>query len=198
MSLRLRPPLPIVGAVAAALVLVVVAVALPGDGVSAFLVRLVELLLAGGTAYLLDDGAAPMTVVTPGGVWRRRAPTLVVGLAVLAASWAGVLLLLRTQVSTLPLVALTGEVVVMTAIAVATASVLVRRGDPQPGSRVASAVGIVGLTALVGQPLLRTAIFLPEEGSPAMSLVVAWVAVGLLAVVVTLAAGRDPASRRSH
>ena len=56
MSPRLRPPLPVLGSVAAAWVLMALAVALPGDGVSAFLLRLVEIVLAGGAAYLLDDG----------------------------------------------------------------------------------------------------------------------------------------------
>ena len=55
------------------------AVASPGAGVSPFVTRIAELGLAGGAAYLLDDAAAPLTEVTPPGVWRRRAPGLLVG-----------------------------------------------------------------------------------------------------------------------
>ena len=194
-SLRLRPPLPVIGSMAAALVLMALVVALPGDGVSPFLMRLVELVLAAGAAYLLDEGAADMATVSPLTLWRRRAPRLVVGTALLAAAWGGVLLLLHGQVTPQSLVAFTCELIVIAALAVATASVLAWRGDPEPGGRVASVVGIAGLTALVAQLLVPTAIFLPEEGNPAGSLVVVWAGVGLLAVGVTLLASRDPASR---
>jgi hypothetical protein len=181
--------------VAAAFVLTALAVALPGAEVSAFLVRLVELVLAGGAAYLLDDGAAQMTVVTPRSPWRRRAPALVSGAAVLAASWAGILLLLRSQQSAIPLGAVTGETAVIGALAVALASVLVWRGEPQPGSQVAPVVGIFGITALIAEPLMGATIFLPVDGSRNEVAVYAWIGAGLLALAVTVLAGRDPASR---
>ncbi len=172
-----------------------VAVALPGADVSAFLVRLVELVLAGGAAYLLDDGASRMTVVTPRSVWRRRAPVLVSGAALLAGAWAGILLLLRSQQSPISLVAVTAETVVIGALAVALSSILVWRGEPQPGSQVAPLVGICGIAALIAEPLIGATIFLPIDGSHDEVVVIAWVGAGLLALVVTVLAGRDPASR---
>jgi hypothetical protein len=190
-----RPPLPILGSVVAAFVLTALAIALPGAGVSAFLVRLVEFVLAGGAAYLLDDGAAQMTGVTPRTLWRRRAPALASGGAVLGASWACILLLLRSQQSSISLVAVTVETVVIGALAVALASVLVWRGEPQPGSQVATAVGICGITALIAEPLIGATIFLPVDGGRDEVVVLAWVGAGLLALVVTVLAGRDPASR---
>lgn len=195
MSPRLRAPLPVLGSVAAAWALTSLAVALPGDGVSPFLLRLVELVLAGGAAYLLDDGAARMTVVTPRTLWRRRAPALVTGLAVLAGAWAVILLVLGRQAFPPSAAVITGEVGVLVAIALALAAVLVWRGDPVPGSRVAPVLGLAGVTALIAGPLLRTSIFLPVDGARDVSGWLAWSAAGLLAVVVTLVASRDPASR---
>jgi hypothetical protein len=194
-SVRLRPLLPVVGSVGAASALVALAVALPGGGVSAFLVRLVELVLAGGAAYLLDDAAAVLTGVTPRSLWRRRAPTLVCGLTVLVTAWVAILLLLRWLGTPLSVRALTGELVVLVAVAVALAAVLVWRGDPSPGSRVAPTVGIAGMSALIAEPLLRATIFLPAEGDGDLSGWLAWSAAGLLAVAVILLASRDPASR---
>jgi len=194
-SPRLRPPLPVLGSVAAACALIALAVALPGDGVSPFLLRLVELVLAGGAAYLLDDGAARMTVVTPRTLWRRRAPALLSGMAVLAAAWAVILLVLGRQGVPPSAAVITIEVGVLVAIALALAAVLVWRGDPVPGSRVAPVLGLAGVTALIAGPLLRTSIFLPTDGARDVSGWLAWLAAGLLAVVVTLVASRDPASR---
>jgi hypothetical protein len=190
-----RPPLPILGSVVAAFVLIALAVALPGADVNAFLLRLVELVLAGGAAYLLDDGAAQMTGVTPRTLWRRRLPALASGVAVLGASWACILLLLRSQQSSISLLSVTGETVVIGALAVALASVLVWRGEPQPGSQVAPMVGISGITALIAEHLIGATIFLPVDGSRNDVVVFAWIGAGMLALVVTVLAGRDPASR---
>ena len=195
MSRRLGPPLPVLGSVVAAWVLMALAVALPGDGVSAFLVRLVEIVLAGGAAYLLDDSAAQMTVVTPRALWRRRAPALVSGMAVLAGAWAVILLVLGRQVFPPSAAIISAEMVVLVAIALALAAVLVWRGDPVPGSRVASVLGISGVTALIAEPLLRASIFLPMDGARDVSGWLAWSAAGILAVAVTLVASRDPATR---
>ena len=193
--MRLRPLVPVVGSVGAGSVLVALAVALPGGGVSPFLVRLVELVLAGGAAYLLDDPAAGLTGVTPRSLWRRRAPTLVGGLTVLVTAWMAILVLLRWLGSLLSVRVLTGELVVLVAVAVALAAVLVWRGDPAPGSRVAPIVGIAGMSALIAEPLLRAPIFLPADGGGDLSGWLGWTAVGLLAVAVILLASRDPASR---
>jgi len=194
-SPRLRPPLPVLGSVAAAWVLLALAVALPGDGVSAFLVRLVEIVMAGGAAYLLDDEAARMTVATPRTLWRRRAPALVGGMAVLTGAWAVILLVLGRQDFPPSAAVISGELAVLVAIAIALAAVLVWRGDPVPGSRVAPVLGLAGVTALIAEPLVRASIFLPVDGARDVSGWLAWGAAGLLAVAVTLVASRDPASR---
>ena len=75
-----RPPRGAERRGAAAVVLVFVgSVAQPDAGVSGLVVRISELLLAGGAAYLLDDAAVVLTTVTPVGVWRRRLPRLLSG-----------------------------------------------------------------------------------------------------------------------
>ena len=72
-----RPPRGLSAAALAAVALVfVAAVVQPDAGVSGLVVRISELLLAGGAAYLLDDAAVVLTTVTPVGVWRRRLPRL--------------------------------------------------------------------------------------------------------------------------
>jgi hypothetical protein len=185
----------VVGSVVAAFVLLALAVALPGDGVSLFLLRLVELVLAGGAAYLLDDGAARMTVVTPWGVWRRRAPALAGGLTVLVAAWVVILLVLARQAFSLSAAVLSGELLVLGAIAVALSALLVWRGDPVPGSRVAPILALAGMTALFAEPLLRVSIFLAADGGRNVSGWLAWSTAGLLSIAVILFASRDPASR---
>lgn len=195
MSRRPRPSLPVVGSAVAASALLALAVALPGQGVSPFLVRLVELVLAGGAAYLLDDGAARMTVVTPWGVWRRRAPALVGGLAVLVVAWVVILVVLRWQAFPLSAAVLSAELLVLGVIAVALSALLVWRGDPVPGSRVAPILALAGVTALIAEPLLRVSIFLAPDGGRDIAGWLAWSAVGLVSMTVILVASRDPANR---
>lgn len=192
--MRVRPPRPALGSAAASLGLVALALALPGAGVSAFVLRLAELLLAGGAAYLLDDGAAQMTTVTPRSLWRRRAPALAGGVTVLVAAWTGILLLLRWQESSPP-ATISGEVLVLAALALAVASVLAFRGEPQPGGQVAPLVGLAGVSALIAEPVLRASIFLPVDDTGQGAPLLPWVGAGCLALVVTLVAARDPASR---
>jgi hypothetical protein len=184
----------VLGSAVAALGLVALALALPGAGLSTFVLRLAELLLAGGAAYLLDDGAAQMTTVTSRSLWRRRAPALAGGVTVLVAAWAGILLLLRWQESSLPAI-ISGEVLVLATLAVAVASVLVYRGEPQPGGQVAPLVGVGGLSALIAEPVLRASIFLPVDDAGEGARLLPWVGAGCLALVVILVAARDPASR---
>jgi len=190
-----RTPWPVFGASVAAAALVLVAAAFPGEGVSPFVVRIAEFLLAGAAAYLLDDAAAPMTGVTPPSVWRRRAPTLLRGAAVMAATWLGILLVLRWQDALPPVLLVTAEVVVLSLGALAAAAVLVRRGDPEPGGQVAPVVGLLGIGALMADAVSTTALFVPwEAGKPALGVGIAWATAGLLAVGVLVRASRDPAS----
>src|SRR4029079_12040762 len=173
------------------------AIARPGAGVSPFVVQVAELALAGGAAYLLDDAAAPLTTVTPRGLWQRRARGLAGGAALLAGAWAVVLLLLAWQASRPPLIATSGELTVLCLGSLAAAAVLFRRGDPQPGVRVAPVVVLTGVTLIIAGSMLRETISMPGGVSGPAAIRVAWVVGGLVAAVVLAWASRDPAGGSS-
>jgi hypothetical protein len=191
-----RPPRALGGAAAAAVALVALAaVAQPEAGVSRLVVLISELLLAGGAAYLLDDAAVALTTVTPIGMWRRRLPRLLSGVAVLSAAWALVLAVLWWQDS-LPSAGLaTGELAVLCLVALAAAAVLAARGEAEPGGLVAPAVGLLGIGALIADLLLKPAIFVPWDGSGGDGVRLAWVALGGVALLVIVGASRDPAAQ---
>ena len=174
--------------------LLLAALVQPGAGIPPFVARIAEFGLAGGAAYLLDDAAAPLTAVTPPGPWRRRAPALVGGGAVLAAAWLGVLLVVDWQDSRPPGGRAAFELLVLGLSAVAAAAVLVRRGDPEPGVLVAPSMVLLGITAVIGEAVLRTQILLPWDGGVDRGLATAWAGAGLLVSGVLLLAMRDPAS----
>jgi hypothetical protein len=173
------------------------AIARPGAGVSPFVVQVAELALAGGAAYLLDDAAAQLTTVTPRGVWRRRVRGLAGGAAVLAGAWAVVLLVLAWQASRPPLKATSGELAVLCLGSLAAAAVLFRRGDSQPGVRVAPVVVLSGVSLIIAGSMVRLTISLPWDVSGATAVWVAWGVGGLVAAVVLAGASRDPASHFS-
>lgn len=189
-------PAPVALGAGAALGLVLMAVALPGPGVSTFLVRIAELALAGGAAYLIDDAAASVTVTTPRTVWRRRAPRLVRGLGALGLGWVFILVLLRWQDTAPSGLWSTIEVGVLCLAATAVAALLARHGDPEPGGQAAPAVLLVGLALVICEPLLRVTIFVPAGGAD-FSLGMAWLGLGALSAAVLLLASRDPAGTRS-
>jgi hypothetical protein len=171
------------------------AVAQPDAGVSPFVTRVALLALAGGAAYLLDDAAVQLTSVTPPGVWRRRATGMSLGAGVLAAAWVVVLLVLGWQDSRPPVAIATGELAVLCLVSLAAAAILFRRGDPQPGVRVAPVVVLAGVCVVIAESVLRTTILLPWDGpGPSAALALAWAGLGLLAAGVLLLASRDPAS----
>ena len=132
---------------------------------SAFLVRLVELVLAGGAAYLLDDGAARMTAVTP----RTRLAAPCSG----ARGWAD----------------RAGGGVGRDPAGARSAGLPAVGGGPHRRARRARRAsrwrsprswcgaatrsrgvgsrrswGSAGITALIAEPLLRASIFLPADG----------------------------------
>ena len=188
-----RPTLLTAGGVVVLMLLA--AVAQPDAGVSPFVTRVAVLALAGGAAYLLDDAAAQLTSVTPPGVWHRRGPGLSSGAGVLAAAWVVILLVLGWQDSRPPVAIATGELTVLCLASVAAAATLFRRGDAQPGVRVAPVVVLSGVCVIMAESVLRTTILLPWDGpGPGRALELAWVGLGLLAAVVLLVASRDPAS----
>jgi hypothetical protein len=188
-----RAPRELVGTAAAAIVLVMVAaVAQPDSGVPGLVVLICELLLAGGAAYLLDDAAVALTTVTPVGVWRRRLPRLLSGAALLSATWAVVLVVLRWQDSLPPVWLVTGELAVLCALALAAAAVLAARGESEPGGMVAPGVGLIGIGALIADLFLEAAIFVPWDGSGGDAVRLVWVSLGGLAGLVIAVASRDP------
>lgn len=191
---RLPASVPLTAA-AAGLLVVVVTVAFPAHGVPLFVVRVAELALAGGAAYLLDDAAATVTAAAPHGLWRRRAPRLVTGVGILTATWVGILGLVHWQDSALPVLGLTGEVVVLGLLAVAAAEVLSSRGEPEPGNQVAPVVMVLGFAAVVMEQVLSFTIFVPAGGAGGAARQLSWAAAGVLAAGIVVVASRDPASR---
>jgi hypothetical protein len=169
----------------------------PAPVVLPFVARIAELALAGGAAYLVDDAAASLTTVAPRGTWRRRAPVLVQGTALLACAWVAVLLVLGWREVRPPVVAASGELVVLGLVAVAVSTVLARNGEPEPGGRVAPALVLSGITLLIAGSVLGHPILLPWDETPGTTLVLAWAGTGLLASTVALGASRDPAARVS-
>lgn len=189
---RLPWPVALSAVAAVGLVLVVAVVA---GGAPTFVVRVAELALAAGAAYLLDDAASAVTVAAPQGVWRRRAPTLSNGAAILAFAWVSILAVLTWLESPLPLLPLTGELVVLCSLAVSAAAVLARSGEPEPGGQVGPAVVLLGLTAVILEPVLRLTIFVSEDGVGGVARQLAWLGTAVLAGIVVLVASRDPAGR---
>lgn len=189
-----RPPRALAAAAAAAVVLVVVAaVAQPTAGVPSVVVLISELLLAGGAAYLLDDAAVVLTSVVPLGLWRRRMPRLLSGVALLIGAWGLVLAVLRWQDSLPPVALVTGELAVLCLVALAAAAVLAARGEPEPGGLVAPVVGLLGIGAYIVDLLMEAAIFVPRDGSGGDGWRLAWISLGGLALLVIAVASRDPA-----
>ena len=174
-----------VAAAAAGLSVVPAATSLPP-----LAVHLAQLALAGAAAFLLDDAAAELTGVVPPPLWRRRAPRLVSGLVVVAASWVVVLLVSPSG----PRGALTLEVGVLVVAALAASSVVASRGEPEPGAAVAPAVLLAGLAPLLVGGLLGRAVFL-SDAAPAVppALVTGWAVAGVAAAGVLAATCRDPA-----
>ena len=178
-------------AVAAVVVVVVAALAQPDAGVSDLVVRSAELLLAGGAAYLLDDAAVVLTTVTPVGLWRRRLPQLVVGVAVLAVAWIVILAVLWRQDS-LPPWPVNVELAVLCLVALAAAAVLAARDEAEPGGLVAPAIGLLGIGALIADLIVAAELFVPRDGSGGDGVRLAWACLGGLALLVIVVASRDP------
>jgi hypothetical protein len=172
-----------------------VAAAWPTSAVLPFVGRVAELALAGGAAYLLDDAAAQLTTVTPQGQWRRRAPVLTAGVALLADAWLVVLLVLRWREAGPPVAESFAQVLVMGLVALAVAAMLFRLGDPEPGVLVAPMVVVLGLSLIIVGSLAGSPVYLTDTG-PSLGRVAGWSAAGALAVLTIIVAGRDVAGPR--
>jgi hypothetical protein len=187
-------PLPTVAAAVTAAVMVAAAGFVFSLGETPVLViRLAELTLAGGAAYLVDDPAAPVTGSSPQSLWRRRAPGFLGGGAVLAASWLAIVVLLRLQ-DFGPTLRLVPELGGLLGLAVAVAAVRFSRGDAEPGNGVATAVLVLGLAVMWSEWITGRRIFVPPEG-PASPQLLLWLTALLAACVVAVTASREPRSR---
>jgi hypothetical protein len=155
--------------------------------------RVAELALAGGAAYLLDDAAAQLTSVVPRGQWRRRAPVVAAGGALLAGAWLGILVVLQWRDARPPVGGSFAELLVMSLVAIAAAAVLVRLGDPEPGAIIAPIVVMVGLGLVIVGSVVGAPIYLTDAG-PTVARGAGWSVAAALAVLVLVVAGRDPAA----
>ncbi len=131
---------------------------LPASAGSTLTIRLMQLALAAGAAYLLDDASAALTTVAPRRLWHQRALALTTGLLAIAASWSVVLFTLRDVPDT-ALGLLTLEVSAWVLVALTASAVLAGRGETEPGNRVAVVLPMIGLAAVVAGGLLGFDIF---------------------------------------
>jgi hypothetical protein len=164
----------------------------PTGAIPLFVIHLAAVALASGAAYLLDDVAIAVTASAPRGLWRRRAPALFVGLAVVAAAWTVVVALLRRRPPGPSTSALTIEVLALVLIALAAAAVTARTGESEPGNLVAPAIVLVGIGALIAQPALHVTLFIGGLGDPDRR--VWWLGAAVAATMVLIIASRDPAT----
>jgi hypothetical protein len=191
---RLAVPVPTAVAAATASVIVALAGFAYTSGTPPVVLRVTELTLAGGAAYLLDDPASPVTTPTPRPVWRRRAPQMISGGAVLVVAWLVVVVLLSAQGSDLSTRRVAGELAGLTCLAVAASAVCIRRGDREPGNAVATGVLLLGLAVVMGEAFTGVSVFVPF-GEPAAVQQVSWLAAALAGCVVAAIASREPGKR---
>ena len=148
-------------------------------------------VLAAATAYLLDEAATEAVAATPTSLRARSGSRLASAVAVLAIGAVGIAALaLRSDTS-----ARLGIMLWLTgcALVAVSASAVLRRRVAEPGEAVAGGViGLVLVLAIV-HPLDRWVDLLPTEAGQRWggSLLV-WGAVAMVAVMVLVAATRDP------
>jgi hypothetical protein len=149
-------PLGMAAVCGGASVTLVVASTLVMDGaeVPAFLAHLTVAVLAAGAAYLLDDPAAEATAVVPRPLLRRRARTLLPGLAVVALAALLAAAVLHRWSPSLPLELLGWETAGLVGFTLAASAVAFRLGEAEPGNLVASLLPLLVLGVLIGQPAL--------------------------------------------
>jgi hypothetical protein len=86
-------------------------------------------------------------------------------------------------------------VIVLCAVAVAASAVIAWRGEPEPGGQVGPGLVLLGLAAVMMEPVLRVTIFVPDGGMGAVGRQVSWLGIGVCAAAVAVVASRDPAGR---
>ena len=186
---------PLLGATAIAATTVGLAIA-TGGGAAALAMLVAGLALAASAGYLLDDAAHALTQTLPCALWRRRSSVVVRGIAVLAGTWAVLLAWLAWRGTPIAAASLTLQTSTITLLALAAAALLGRHGEPEPGSLVAPAVALIGIGALLAQPILGFTVF-QSSSDESTGRIRCWVGVGIVALVTLLVALRDPVARPS-
>jgi hypothetical protein len=149
---------------------------------------LAALLLALGTALVLDDPAAATLAASPTTLWRRRRRRLALALALVSVAWVAVEGVAgHRDAGLVPPGSAT--LVLGTLLDVVLASAALAGGDDQLGGAAAGPV-LLGFVVVVAK--------LPERWSllPVAGHERRWGLVLALGVLALLAASRDPAGRR--
>jgi hypothetical protein len=182
---------PTLSAMATAGTVVGLAVATHGGGLQ-LAAQVAGLALAAAAGYLLDDPAAAVTQTVPRPLWRRRSATVVRGLGVLTLTWILLLALLELRHGGVPVIRLTVETAVIALLAITAAALLAGRGEPEPGNVVAPGVALLGIGALMMQPILGVPLLL-SAGAQSAGRLGCWAGLAVAALLLLLAAWRDPA-----
>ena len=104
------------------------------------------------------------------------------------------MILLTWRSPSAPLTALSWEVSGLSCLGVAAAAIVSRRGEPEPGNLVASALGLGVIGILICQPMFHVTLLVTDPASPARAGWWAVVIVGSMATLVV--ASRDRAASR--
>ncbi len=182
---------PVVALTGVATVLLVAAALWPASAFAAVALKLSLPLLAGATAYLLDEGAAEAAAAAPVHLRARSSMRLAVAAGPLLAGTLALLALgARAESGVVPgvVVPLLGCILIACG-----ASAVARRSVAEPGDAVAGAI-IAAFAALsLVNPLARWVDLFPtREGQRWGGSLALWAVFGVVSVVLVALATRDP------
>ena len=155
-------------------------------------VRMTAVLLAVGTAFVLDDAASITVAASPTPLWwRRQLRYAVAGVFVLPA-WTVVLVYASARQPGLPWPRLTLELLALLLFGLAAGAAAMRWRDlTDPG--MTAALAILGFTLLGAQLPQRVALFAAPGSASWEPSTWRWAGILLVAGAVLVAASRDPA-----
>ncbi|MBL8775901.1 MAG: hypothetical protein JNK12_08220 [Acidimicrobiales bacterium] len=162
----------------------------------ALLLVLVGLVIVAPVGYLFDDAAADLLAASPTTLARRRVASVALGAPVLLLGWLVALdrAAFLDGYASLPLAALSAEILALGCATLAMAAVAAGRGDRSPG--LSAAIGLLVLVAALF--VLRQAVPpqwpLPELQPDRHHRRWWWVTAAALAAIAWTS--RDPAARR--
>lgn len=171
--------------------LLLVAAVWSGTRVASAAVTLGIPLMAGGTAYVLDEAASEAVAAAATSLRARTVARLVVALVVvgLGGMAVGVVALRRGSGATL---GISAQLAGLTFVAVAAAAAL-RRRVPEPGEAVAGGLLVLVVALALARPLDRWVDLFPSEaGQRWGGSLVLWGMVIALSVIALWASTRDP------